>query len=105
MTKKKPSKQIHSVRSRLHKLWMPPNVHASRKKLPGKIRQRIKRQIEDLAYDPYPANSTPLRLSDSVVIDEWEVRRVRLDDWRIVYAVSKIWQEVGVLIIQKRLPY
>ena len=50
-------------------------------------------KLKILAYDPYPANSTPLRLSDSVVIDEWEVRRVRLDDWRIVYAVSKIWQE------------
>ena len=36
---------------------------------------------------------------------EWEVRRIRLEDWRIVYAVNETWQEIAVLTIQKRPPY
>lgn len=33
------------------------------------------------------------------------MRRIKLDNWRVVYAVNEIWQEVGVLTIQKRPPY
>ncbi len=83
---------------------MRPTVHATRKQLPGQIRQRIKRVLDDLGQDPRPVNSQALKLSDTIQT-EWEVRRIRLEDWRIVYAVNETWQEICVLTIQKRPPY
>lgn len=78
-----------------YKIWMKPDVHAVRKQLPGHIRQQIKRVIDDLAYDPRPSISIVLRLPETIQID-WEVRRIKLENWRIVYAVSQTWQEIGV---------
>jgi mRNA interferase RelE/StbE len=83
---------------------MRPAVHATRKQLPGHIRQRIKRILDDLGQNPNPARSRALELPDTT-LTEWEVRRIRLEDWRIVYAVNESWQEIGVLTIQKRPPY
>jgi mRNA-degrading endonuclease RelE of RelBE toxin-antitoxin system len=83
---------------------MRPTVHATRKQLPGHIRQRIKRILDDLGQNPHPARSQSLELPDTAPT-EWEVRRIRLENWRIVYAVNKTWQEIGVLTIQKRPPY
>jgi mRNA interferase RelE/StbE len=68
------------------------------------MRQRIKRIIDDLGQNSRPAKSQVLKLPDSAST-EWEVRRIRLENWRIVYAVNEIWQEIGVLTIQKRPPY
>jgi mRNA interferase RelE/StbE len=34
-----------------------------------------------------------------------EVRRLRLDRWRVVYAVDESWQIVIVLAIRQRPPY
>lgn len=83
---------------------MRPAVHTSRKQLPGHVRQRIKRVLDDLGENPRPTQSQILKLPDTTPT-EWEVRRVRLENWRIVYAVNETWQEVGVLTIQKRPPY
>ena len=83
---------------------MRPAVHASRKQLPGQVRQRIKRIIDDLDQNPRPAESEALELPDNIQT-EWEVRRIRLENWRVVYAVNETWQEIGVLTIQKRPPY
>lgn len=91
-----------------YKIWMRPAVHATRKELPGHIRQRIKRTIDQLAERPRPARSKKLKLPDNVsphIKTEWEVRRVRLEDWRIIYAINENWLEVAILTIQKRPPY
>ena len=87
-----------------YKVWMRSAVHASRKQLPGQVRQRIKRIIDDLEQNPRPAESEALELPDTIQT-EWEARRIRLENWRVVYAVNEIWQEIGVLTIQKRPPY
>jgi mRNA interferase RelE/StbE len=83
---------------------MRPAVYASRKQLPGQVRQRIKRIIDDLGQNPRPAESEVLELPGTVQT-EWEARRIRLENWRVVYAVNETWQEIGVLTIQKRPPY
>ncbi len=57
-----------------------------------------------MSQNPHPSQSRALKLPDSTP-HEWEVRRVRLENWRIVYAVNETWQEIGVLTIQKRPPY
>ena len=87
---------------------MRPAVHSARKRLPGHVRQRVRRILDDLGQHPYPAKSRILRLPDAVEDStkvEWEVRRIRLEDWRIVYAINETWQEIAVLAIQKRPPY
>lgn len=91
-----------------YKIWMRPAVHAARKKLPGHIRQRVKRTIDKLAEKPRPPRSKELDLPDSIspnIRSEWEVRRIRLEGWRIIYGISENWREVAILTIQKRPPY
>lgn len=103
MTKRKSKKKAGR-----YKIWMRPAVHTARKQLPGHIRQRIKRTIDSLVNKPRPARSQALQLPDEVDSEletGWEVRRIRLDDWRIVYAINENWAEVAILTIQKRPPY
>lgn len=100
-------KQARSKTPR-YKVWVRPAVHSARKRLPGHVRQRIKRTIDDLSQTPRPAKSRVLRLSaevDSSIKSEWEVRRIRLEDWRVVYAINETWQEIAVLTVQRRPPY
>ncbi|GAB4441652.1 MAG: hypothetical protein Fur0044_38120 [Anaerolineae bacterium] len=87
-----------------YKVWMRPAVHISRKQLPGHIRQRIKRIIDELAQNPRPVESEPLELPTTLQT-EWEARRIKIENWRVVYAVNEFWQEIGVLTVQKRPPY
>jgi mRNA interferase RelE/StbE len=87
---------------------MKPDIHSARKTLPGHVRQRVKSLIDDLGDEPRPTKSKTLRLPETVegpFIEEWEVRRVRLENWRIVYAINETWKEIGILTIQKRPPY
>jgi mRNA-degrading endonuclease RelE of RelBE toxin-antitoxin system len=89
-------------------LWLRPEVHAARKRLPGKIRRRVVRVIDGLRDDPRPPRSRALKLPESLdpaIVDVWEVRRLRLGRWRLVYAVSEEWLEVAVLTVEQRPPY
>ena len=43
-----------------YELFLEPEVHAARRDLPGNVRQRLRRAIEQLASDPRPANSSEL---------------------------------------------
>ena len=87
-----------------YRVWVKPAVHGARKRLPGRTRQQVKRIIDDLSQEPRPSASRALTLPATMSKD-WEVRRIRLEDWRVVYAVSDVWREVSVLTIQKRPPY
>ena len=103
MTKKKSKPKPSS-----YHVWIQPAVHSERKRLPGNVRQRIKRFLTDLAQKPRPASSESLDLPDTVANSikvAWEVRRFRLGDWRVIYAVNETWQEIAVLGIRKRPPY
>ena len=99
MASKKPQAQPQP-----YKIWMKPTVHAARRELPGHVRQQITRLIDELVEQPRPVQSKELVLPISVAVD-WEVRRIRLVDWRIVYAISEQWHEIAVLTIQQRPPY
>ncbi len=98
-SKRKPSR---------YKVWMKPDVHSARKTLPGHVRQRIKSLIDGVGHESRPAKSKILRLPETIEgfsSETWEVRRVRLENWRIVYAINEEWKEVAILTIQKRPPY
>jgi mRNA interferase RelE/StbE len=65
-------------------VWIEPAVYQVRKRLPGRFRQRVKRAIAALADDPRPPNSRALDVSDLDVPPDVELRRIRMDPWRMV---------------------
>ena len=103
MTRRRPSKPA------AYQVFLEPGVHAQRRDLPGHVRQRLRRAIDDFGSDPRPHNSETLDLSKLESGEEApegiELRRLRLDRWRVVYAVDENWQAVIVLAIRRRPPY
>ncbi len=71
------------------------------KDLPGSIRQRIRQSIKELAWQPQPAHSKKLQFDDP----DRQLFRIRLDNWRIVYAITESENIIDVLAVRKRPPY
>jgi len=86
-------------------LLIERTAHKQRKDLPGYIRQRIKRAINDLAHTPRPYFSQELDTTGLDIPVDTELRRIRLDKWRIIYAVNDKENWVWVWGIRKRPPY
>lgn len=82
-------------------VYVIPSAWPKIKELPGNIRQRVRRTIDTLADEPRPAKSKKLDIPDV----ESEVRRLRLDQWQIVYAITETDNIVDVLTVRKRPPY
>ncbi len=57
--------------------------------------------MDALANDPRPTRSKRLDLPEA----GREARRIRLDDWRILYAIAERDKLVGVVGVRKRPPY
>ncbi len=87
----------------MYRLRLLQEVYEERKALPGNIRQRIKNLIESLAGEPRPHNSVELTLE--IVDINWEIRRIRIGTWRVIYAINNEFEQVAVLAIRKRPPY
>ena len=73
------------------------------KALPGNYRQRLRKVIRALSNEPRPSNSKLLDFR----IKEGEARRIRVDNWRIVYAVieNSFEKRVAVVTVRRRPPY
>jgi mRNA interferase RelE/StbE len=84
-----------------YKVYVTPDAFQEIKSLPGYVRHRIRHVISDLANAPRLAQSKELSLHDV----EKEVRRLRLDKWRVLYAVSEEEMTVDVIAVRKRPPY
>ena len=69
------------------------------KRLRGADLRRIIRAIDDLETEPGPANSKQLEDISTQI----EVRRLRLDPWRIIYLMDD--EQPLVLAIRRRPPY
>jgi mRNA interferase RelE/StbE len=82
-------------------VYVTPAALREARDLPGNVRQRVKRAIGGLADDPRPPDSEAL----SVPEVEAQVRRLRLDQWRIIYAITEADHAVDVLAVRKRPPY
>jgi hypothetical protein len=63
----------------LYELFVEPEVHEARIRLPGHIRQRVKRAIDDLAHAPRPAGSSDVDVAGLDVPAGVELRRLRMD--------------------------
>jgi mRNA-degrading endonuclease RelE of RelBE toxin-antitoxin system len=88
-----------------YSIFIEPDVHAMRDKLPGHVRQRIRRAIEELVERPRPPATRQL---DTAAIDlpiEVEIRRLRLDSWRLIYAINDTEEWVWILGLHRRPPY
>lgn len=82
-------------------LYVTPETFQNIKELPGNIRQRVRQAIQSLSDNPRPPQSKRLDLPEV----EAEVWRMRLDNWRILYAIDESEQIVDVLAVRKRPPY
>jgi mRNA-degrading endonuclease RelE of RelBE toxin-antitoxin system len=82
-------------------VYVTPAAWKEMKTLPGHMRQRARRAVSALAEDPRPAKSKALDVPGVPC----EVRRLRFDRWRVVYAVTEAEQVVDVLAVRKRPPY
>ncbi len=85
-----------------YRLWIENEATLEMRKLPGDMRQRIRRAIQLLATEPRPHYSRQMRPPAGI---HQEVRRLRIENWRVVYVVDEEFLEVGVLAIRKRPPY
>ena len=74
--------------------------------LPGNVRQLIFREIQSLDRDARPYSSKGMKSTKSFKIPkDVELRRIRIDRWRVVYVVEKEFSLVTVLAVRKRPPY
>ncbi|AFZ10077.1 plasmid stabilization system [Oscillatoria nigro-viridis PCC 7112] len=81
-------------------VYIRPQAFQEIKSLPGNIRQRVRQAIRELAENPRPPQSKQLDVSFE--LDLW---RLRIDNWRIVYAITEADKIVDVFTVRKRPPY
>jgi mRNA interferase RelE/StbE len=102
-------------------VYLTPTAWDEVHDLPGHMRQRVRRAIAALADEPRPTESkalvhpiqeealdaqgTAASTEEQPLEPAHELRRIRLDRWRIVYAVTETDQAIDVLAVRKRPPY
>jgi len=86
-------------------VFLEHEVHHDRERIPGNFRQRVRAAITELGSEPRPSASQPLDTTDVQVPAGIELRRLRLDPWRLVYAVNDQEKWVWVLALRRRPPY
>ena len=82
-------------------VYVVPSAWQEIKNLPGNVRQRVRHAIDALADNPRPPRSKELDVPDL----ESELHRLRLDRWRIVYAITERDNAIDILAVRKRPPY
>ena len=84
-----------------YRLEVSPTAQDEIKRLPGYVRQRVRRAIKDFAANPRPPHSKRLDFD----LPDAEPRRLRLEHWRIIYVVIDDIQLVAVVAVRRRPPY
>ena len=90
-----------------YRVWVRPQALKEIAALPGNTRNRVKLAIDDLAREPRPSQSAALVLPDAPgLTPEWhEGRRLRMDQWRVIYLVDDTAAWVAVVAVRRRPPY
>lgn len=74
--------------------------------LPGNVRHLIFREIRSLEKEARPHSSNEMKSTKSFKIPkDVELRRIRMDHWRVIYVIEQEFSLVTVLAIRKRPPY
>lgn len=84
-----------------YKVYITPRAFKEIKALPGNMRLRVRTAIAEFAVEPRPPHSKALNVAE---LDR-ELRRLRLDRWRVLYSISEADLIVDVLAVRKRPPY
>ena len=84
-----------------YRVYITPETLAEINDLPGNIRRRIRQTVKALANHPYPAQSKQLQFNDP----DRQLFRLRVDNWRVVYAITETEKTIDVLAVRKRPPY
>lgn len=85
----------------LYTVYITPTALREIKDLPGHMRQLVRRGVSELAREPRPSQSKMLDVAGA----EYELRRLRIDRWRIIYAITETDKVIDVLGVRKRPPY
>jgi mRNA-degrading endonuclease RelE of RelBE toxin-antitoxin system len=85
-----------------YSIWIEGAAKRELQNVPGHMRQRLKQAITDLARDPRPFTS---QLMTPPAGFAFELRRIRLEKWRIVYVIDETEVSLGVYAIRRRPPY
>ncbi len=85
-------------------VYIIPQALREIKNVPGNLRQRIIAKIDTLENDPRPPASKELT-EIPMPKDNVHLYRLRIDKWRIVYAIDEIDKAIDVLAVRKRPPY
>ncbi|MCX6049586.1 MAG: type II toxin-antitoxin system RelE/ParE family toxin [Chloroflexi bacterium] len=87
-----------------YNVYVIPQALREIKNVPGNLRQRIIAKIDDLENEPRPPASKEL-IEIPMPRPNVHLHRLRLDKWRIVYAIDETDKAVDILAIRKRPPY
>ena len=82
----------------MYRVKIPKTVHHEIERLPGNIRQRVKKTIAGLAFEPRPPNAGEL---EDELAGFW---RIKLEDHRIIYSIDDDVITVEVVRVTKRTP-
>jgi mRNA interferase RelE/StbE len=85
----------------MYSIYVVPQAWDEIKDLPGHIKSQVRQQVSSLASTPRPASSKQLNLPNV----PYELRRVRIDRWRVVYAITEEDATIDILAVRKRPPY
>ena len=86
----------------VYTVYVTPTALKEIKDLPGHMRQRVKRAIDELDDNPHPAGSKRLEIAETIPVEVW---RIRLEKWRIVYMITETEKIIDVVVVRRRPPY
>ena len=84
------------------RLYVVPQAWDELQRLPGHIKHRVRNAIDKLIDEPCPPVSKRLDYPSGASV---AVFRLRIDKWRIVYAVDEDANLVSIVAVRKRPPY
>lgn len=90
------------------RIWVDAGAWAELRALPGHMRPPIRQAIQALARNPRPSRSQTLDLPPEVATRcpaGVELRRLRLGQWRVIYAIDDEWETITIVAIRRRPPY
>ena len=79
------------------RLWVEPAALDEIAALPGHMRQRVRRAISELRTIPHPPSSQELEIPDDLALEGLEARRLRIENWRMLYVIDAQWEIITVL--------
>jgi mRNA interferase RelE/StbE len=88
----------------MYTVYVLPRALQEIKRLPGHVRQRVKRVIDELATNPRPIGTIEL-VNLAIARTEVTIHRFKLEKWRIVYAIDERALAVDVMAVRQRPPY